>query len=42
MFSYPEFDGEGKKILSVKASDMMMDIAVYKLKKGDEKNARAV
>lgn len=37
MFSYPEFDGEGKKILSVKDSDMMMDIAVYKMKKGDEK-----
>ena len=37
MFSYPEFDGEGKKILSVKDSDMMMYIAVYKMKKGDEK-----
>ena len=37
MFSYPEFDSEGKKILSVKDSDMMMDIAVYKIKKGDEK-----
>ncbi len=34
MFSYPEFI-DGKKILSEKTSDMLMDIACYLLKKGE-------
>ena len=36
-FVYPEFDASGKKQLSTYGAenDMMMDIAVYKMKKGD-------
>ena len=36
MFSYPEFI-DGKKILSEKTSDMLMDIACYLLKKGESR-----
>lgn len=39
MFSYPDFI-DGKKILSEKASDMLMDIACYQLKKGDSRTFR--
>ncbi len=35
MFYYPEFDENGLKILSTKNSDMLMDIAVYNMKKGE-------
>ena len=36
MFSYPEFV-DGKKVLSEKSSDMLMDIAVYQLNKGESR-----
>ncbi len=35
MFYYPDFDENGKKVLSTKDSEMLMDIATYKMKKGD-------
>ena len=38
MFAYPEFDSEGKKVLSTAESEMMMDIVTYKMKKGDKKS----
>lgn len=37
MFEYPNFDENGKKVLSKKTDFTMMDIAVYKMKKGEEK-----
>lgn len=40
-FSYPQFDVFGKKVLSVsgdKENDMRMNIAVYRMKAGEEKN----
>lgn len=36
MFSYPEFI-DGKKVLSEKTSDMLMDIAVYQLRQGNSR-----
>ena len=36
MFSYPEFV-DGKKVLSEKSSDMLMDIAVYQINKGESR-----
>ena len=38
MFQYPSFDASGVKILSragEKDNDMMMDVDVYQMKKGD-------
>ena len=37
MFYYPEFDADGKKVLSTRDTEMMMDIAVYNMKKGESK-----
>lgn len=37
MFYYPEFDKDGKKILSTHESEMMMNIATYNMKKGDSR-----
>lgn len=37
MFSYPEFDSEGKKVLSCAKGEMMMDTVIYKMKKGERK-----
>ena len=39
-FDYPEFDGQGVKILSRAGdaeNDMMMNIAVYRMKAGEER-----
>ncbi|MBQ7542749.1 MAG: 5-deoxy-glucuronate isomerase [Clostridia bacterium] len=40
MFAYPEFVN-GKKILSEKSSDMLMDIAVYRMNAGDTLSFRS-